>query len=125
MSRVLVVDDCADTTASFLLLARHWGHEPHAANDGQSAVALAAQVRPDVALVDVAMPGMDGFEVARRLRSLPGLEKALLVAVTGYDTEHDRRASREAGFDLHLVKPVDPEELERLLARTCTASPGP
>ena len=117
MSRVLVVDDCADTTATFLMLARRWGHEPHAANDGQSAVALAVRIRPDVALVDVAMPGMDGLEVARRLRSLPGLEKALLVAITGFGREEDRRRCREAGFDLHLLKPVDPAELERLLAR--------
>jgi CheY-like chemotaxis protein len=116
MCRVLVVDDCADTTATFLMLARRWGHEPHAANDGQSAVALAARVSPDVA-----MPGMDGFEVARRLRSLPGLEKALLVAVTGFGREEDRQRCREAGFDLHLLKPVDPAELERLLAR----HPGP
>jgi two-component system, chemotaxis family, CheB/CheR fusion protein len=117
MSRVLVVDDCADTTASFLMLARHWGHEPHAANDGPSAVALAARIRPDVALVDIAMPHMDGYEVARRLRALPGLEKALLVALTGCGTDEERRLGQEAGFHLYLLKPVDPNELERLLAR--------
>jgi CheY-like chemotaxis protein len=115
--RVLVVDDVADTAESVSLLLSAWGHEPHVANDGQSAVALAARVRPDVALVDVAMPGMDGFEVARRLRATPGLEKALLVAITGLGREEDRRRCLAAGFDLHLLKPVDPEELERLLAR--------
>jgi CheY-like chemotaxis protein len=116
MSRVLVVDDCADTTSSLALLLRAWGHEPHAANDGHSAVVLAARVRPDVALVDISMPGMDGYQVAGRLRALPGMGKALLVATTGHGAEDDRRASREAGFDLHLLKPVDPDELERLLS---------
>jgi two-component system, chemotaxis family, CheB/CheR fusion protein len=117
MSRALVVDDCPDTTDSFCSLLRLWGYDTRAANDGPAALTLAADFRPDVALVDVAMPLLDGFEVARRLRALPGLEKSLLVAMTGLGSEEDRRRCREAGFDLHLLKPVDPEELERLLAR--------
>jgi CheY-like chemotaxis protein len=78
---------------------------------------------PDVVLLDLGLPGMDGFEVARCLRRRPGFESVLLVAVTGYGQERDRQRTREAGFDLHLLKPVAPEELKRLL-RTAVRVPG-
>jgi CheY-like chemotaxis protein len=114
--RVLVVDDCTDTRESLRILLRLWGHEPAEAADGPAALELAAAFRPDAVLLDLAMPGMDGYEAARRLRRLPGLEHVLLIAATGHGQAQDRTASRAAGFDHHLVKPFDPVELERLLA---------
>src|SRR5262245_17562889 len=114
MSRALVVDDCPDTTDSFCWLLRLWGYDARAANDGPAALALAAEFRPDVALVDLAMPGMDGREVARRLRRLPGLRRLLIVGITGY-AGGGRRPCPEGDFDLCLLKPVEPDELRRLL----------
>jgi signal transduction histidine kinase len=114
--RVLVVDDNADAAESLALLLRLRGHDVHLAPDGPAALALAGQCAPDVVLLDLGLPGMDGHEVGRRLRLQPGLDKALVVALTGSGTEDDRRLSREAGFDHHVVKPIDPEELDRLLA---------
>src|SRR5262245_60876818 len=112
---VLVVDDCADMVASLALLLRAWGHLPQGARDGPEALRLAAGCPPDVVLLDVAMPGMTGWELARRLRQLPGLGPAVLVAVSGYAQEHDRLRSLEAGCDLHLSKPLDLERLRLLL----------
>jgi CheY-like chemotaxis protein len=114
--RVLVVDDCADTRDSLRILLRLWGHDTAEAADGPAALELAAAFRPAAALLDLAMPGMSGYEVAVRLRRLPGLEHVLLVAATGFGQARDLAASRAAGFDHHLVKPFDPAELERLLA---------
>ena len=114
--RVLVVEDHADTAESVAVLLRLHGHEVDVAPDGPTALRIAAQNPPDVALLDIGLPGMDGFEVARRLQERPG-KKPLLVAVTGYGQEEDRRRSEQAGIDLHLLKPVDPEELKQLLAR--------
>jgi CheY-like chemotaxis protein len=113
--RVLVVDDCPDTTASLALLLESWGHEARTAQDGEEALRLAAWC-PDVVLLDVAMPRMNGLEVARRLRALPGGEASWLVAVTGYCRAEDQERTRQAGFDLHLGKPVEPARLEALLA---------
>jgi two-component system CheB/CheR fusion protein len=115
MPRALVVDDCPGMTDAFCWLLRLWGYDARAANDGPAALAMAAEFRPDVALVDLVMPGMDGREVARRLRRLPGLEHALIVAVTGCAGGRGRRCP-EGDFDLSLLKPVDPDELRRLLA---------
>jgi two-component system CheB/CheR fusion protein len=114
MSRALVVDDCPDTTDSFCWLLRLWGYDARAANDGPAALALAAEFRPDVALVDLAMPGMDGRELARRLRRLPGLRRLLIVGTTGY-AGGGGRPCPEGDFDLCLLKPVEPDELRRLL----------
>jgi CheY-like chemotaxis protein len=116
MSRVLVVDDCADTTASLSFLLALWGHEVLAASDGASAVELAPGFRPDAALLDLCMPGMDGYEVAARLRSMPAARGALLVALTGLDGELSRRRAHDAGFHVYLPKPVEPDELRALLA---------
>jgi two-component system CheB/CheR fusion protein len=115
MPRALVVDDCSCLTDAFCWLLRLWGYDARAANDGPSALAVAAEFRPDVALVDIGMPGMDGHEVARRLRRLPGLRHALIVAVTGYISGRGRQCP-EGDFDLCLLKPVEPDELRRLLA---------
>jgi CheY-like chemotaxis protein len=124
--RVLVVDDCPDTTAALAILLRCWSHDVRVAHDGPAALETAAGFRPDVVLLDVGLPGMDGYEVARRLRGEVGLARALLVAVTGYGQEADR-LSREAGCDRHLLKPVDLDALQGLLAsspRTEAARPA-
>jgi len=113
---VLIVDDCKDTSASLAILVRLWGHEAHVALDGPAALQLAREVLPDVVLLDVGLVGMNGWEVAGRLRRLPGLDGVSLLVLSGFGTEEDVRRSREAGCDLHLVKPVEPEKLRRLLA---------
>jgi CheY-like chemotaxis protein len=114
--RILVVDDNVDAAESLALLLRIEGHEVHVAHDGPAALAAIAADRPDVVFLDIGMPVMNGYEVAQRLRKMPGLENLLLVAMTGWGQEEDRRRSQEAGFDYHLVKPADPEALRQLLA---------
>ena len=115
--RVLVVDDIRDAADTLALLVRIWGHQPLVAYDGPTALDLARTQAPDVALLDIGLQGgMDGYEVARRIRRLPGLDKVLLVAVTGYGREEDVTRCQDAGIDHHFVKPVDPVELELVLA---------
>jgi CheY-like chemotaxis protein len=114
--RVLVVDDCRDTTASTALLLRLWGCDVRVANDGPAALADAAAYPPDVVLLDLAMPCMDGCEVARRLRALPATAAVLLLSVSGYADPQHARLALAAGCDRHLSKPVDLEELRQLLA---------
>jgi CheY-like chemotaxis protein len=114
--RVLVVDDNRDSAESLAALLGVLGHEVHAAHDGREALELARRLAPDLVLLDIGMPGMSGHEVARRLRADAGLSDTVLIALTGYGSDNDRRASREAGFDGHLVKPIDFEALERILA---------
>jgi CheY-like chemotaxis protein len=113
---VLVVDDNADAADSLSLLVSLWGHRPLVAYDADTALALAAGERPDVILLDLGLPGTDGWQLARRLRSLPGLADVGLVAVTGYGRVVDREKSAAAGLDRHLLKPVEPSLLEQLLA---------
>jgi CheY-like chemotaxis protein len=115
--RVLVVDDCHDTTETMAMLFRLWGHDVRVAHDGPSALAQARGEPPDMVFLDIGLPGMDGYEVARRLRRQPGGGRVFLVALTGYGQEEDRRRAREAGFDAYLVKPVDPDALRELLAQ--------
>ena len=115
--RVLVVDDNADAAAMLEMLLRSLGHETRVANDGLDAVRIAVEFRPDIVLLDIGMPGLDGFEVARRLRALKRDRPMKIVAVTGWGQEADRERTREAGFDLHLVKPVDANELAQALGR--------
>ena len=116
-STVLIVDDNVHAASSLAMLVEHWGHSPRVAHDGAQALDMALAHRPEVVLLDIGLPGMDGLEVARRLRQSPGLDHALIVAMTGYGQDEDRRRSREAGFDHHLVKPVDLDQLEKLLVR--------
>src|SRR5690606_12271186 len=104
--RILVVDDNDDAAETLAELLRMLGHEVEVATDGPSALARVDAFVPDLGLVDLGLPVMDGFEVARRLRATVGLEGIPLVAVTGYGQERDRVAAREAGFDELLVKPV-------------------
>jgi two-component system CheB/CheR fusion protein len=113
---VLVVDDCHDTTDSLLMLLGLWGHVPYVAHDGPTAIREAALHSPDVVLLDIGLPGMNGWDVARRLRNQPETERALLVAMSGYGSTRDQVNSRNAGCDLHLLKPVAPDLLERLLS---------
>ncbi|MCI0642165.1 MAG: PAS domain S-box protein [Gemmataceae bacterium] len=113
---VLVVDDNVDQADSAALLLRMSGHEVRVAYSGPAALEAAIEYRPDIVLMDIGLPGMDGYEVARHLRQQPALKDTMLVAVTGYGQESDRRRSQEARFDHHLVKPVNPQELEGILA---------
>ncbi len=115
--RVLVVDDNVDAAESLAMMLSLLGHEVRAAHDGAAAVAVAGEWHPDVALLDIGLPDLTGYDVARRLRADLRLQRLVLVAVTGWGTEDDRRRSAEAGFDHHLTKPVDVHALERLLAR--------
>ncbi len=113
--RVLLVDDSADTVSGLADLLQEWGHTVRTAHDGLSGVEAAMSYQPEVVLLDIGLPGMNGFEVARRLRAEPSLRDALLIAVTGYGQDSDRRRSREAGFDHHLLKPLDFDRLRSLL----------
>jgi signal transduction histidine kinase/ActR/RegA family two-component response regulator len=117
--RILVVDDNEDS-ANVLgrMLRRLYGQEVEVAHDGPSALVLAEAFRPEVILLDIGLPGMDGYEVARRLRAMPGFEVVTLLALTGWGQEGDRQKSREAGFDHHLVKPVEPEAILELLTKS-------
>jgi CheY-like chemotaxis protein len=112
---VLVVEDHRDTAESLGLLLRLWGHRIRIARNGSEALELAAVSRPDVVFLDLALPGMDGWEVAQRLRRMPGQGRMLVAMVSGYGSREDRAHSQAAGCDLHLIKPVDPEVIQRLL----------
>ncbi|AKI99573.1 PAS domain S-box-containing protein [Archangium gephyra] len=112
--RVLLVEDNEDTREVLRELLEMWGHRVEVAEDGFKGVELFPSLRPHVALVDLGLPGMDGFQVARRIRESEGGRDVFLVALTGYSGEH-RTQAVEAGFNLHIVKPVKPDELERLL----------
>ncbi len=114
-ARVLVVDDYYDAADSQAMLLQLWGYHVRAVYSGAAAIEVARTYRPTVVLCDLSMPGMNGYEVARRLRQQLGLKNTLLVALTAYDEPEDYEHSRAAGFDYHLVKPVDPCQLEQLL----------
>lgn len=116
--RVLVVDDNIDAAETLAEMLRLLGHEVEVAHDGAAAIAAAAVAPPQVALLDLGMPVMDGYELARRLRELPQLGGVSLVALTGYGTDRERDRALQSGFDRHLVKPLDPELLARLLDET-------
>ena len=92
------------------------GHESRIAHDGPSALAMAADFRPHAVLLDIGLPGMNGYDVAAHLRQIPELSGVALIAMTGYGQEDDRRRTADAGFSHHLVKPVDPAVLERVIA---------
>jgi signal transduction histidine kinase/CheY-like chemotaxis protein len=114
--RILVADDNRDAADSLAMILRLGGHEVHVVRDGQEAFEAAAWFRPDVALLDIGMPRLNGYEAARRVRGQPWGEGVVLVAVTGWGQEEDKRRASENGFDHHLTKPVDPAALEKLLA---------
>jgi PAS domain S-box-containing protein len=114
--RVLVVDDNVDSAESIALLLELNGHEVRMAHDGPAALEMAYSFHPQVVVLDIGLPGMDGYEVARRLRSEAQMQNVILIALTGYGQSEDRQHSLAAGFNHHLVKPVDPEVLQTLIA---------
>jgi CheY-like chemotaxis protein len=113
--RVLVVDDNVDAANMLALLVRTLGGQVRSAHDGLSGIRAAAEFRPDVILLDIGMPGMDGYETCRRLRQRLG-NGPVIAAITGWGQERDQARALEAGFDAHFTKPADPAALERLLA---------
>jgi PAS domain S-box-containing protein len=123
--RILVVDDNRDSAETMAILLGLKGHAVRTAHDGVQAIETAQRFRPEVVLLDIGLPGGDGYEVARRLRSEAGLVGARLVATTGWGYPEDKRRAREAGFDLHLTKPVDMTQLERLLGSIEPSAPDP
>jgi CheY-like chemotaxis protein len=115
LHRTLVVDDDIDAAAALSLLLRLGGHATALAHDGLGALKAAAEFRPDIVLLNLGLPGMDGYEVARTIRGQPELGNPLLVAVTGSSDPQDRQHCIQAGFDEHLTKPVDISMIELLL----------
>jgi len=121
--RVLVVDDNVDTVLSFSMLLRASGHEVQTAHDGPAAVQAAIGYRPDIVLLDIGLPGLNGYEVAKQIRQHPELKHVVLVALTGYGQDSDRQASGQAGFTHHIVKPARFEELQKILATVAEQVP--
>jgi signal transduction histidine kinase/CheY-like chemotaxis protein len=123
--RVMLVDDHADARAMYSIVLQADGHIVYEAGDGDAALALFRRERPDIAVVDIGMPGMDGYELARRIRSMPEGWRVTLIALTGYGFPEDRERSQAAGFDRHLIKPVAPKDLsqamEQLVAHSTPA----
>jgi CheY-like chemotaxis protein len=115
--RVLVVEDNPEAAGSLALLLRLDGHAVRTAASGPAALAAAVAFRPQAVLLDIGLPGMDGYEVARKLRQQPGLENVLIIAVTGRERLEDKRQALEAGFNVYLVKPLDLGEIKQLLHR--------
>jgi two-component system CheB/CheR fusion protein len=114
--RVLVVEDSKDAAGLLVMLLKLWGYDVRDVHDGPAALVTARTYHPEVVLLDIGLPGLNGYDVARQLRRESDPNRPLIVAMTGYGNAEDRRRSQEAGFDHHLLKPVDPGELERLLA---------
>jgi CheY-like chemotaxis protein len=113
--RILIADDNADVAEAFEVMLRMLGHEVEVAHDGFQALEIAERYKPEVIVLDIGMPQLNGYDAARRIRQLPWSENSVLIALTGWGDEKDRRKSEEAGFDVHLVKPVDPVTLSNLL----------
>ena len=122
VTRILLIEDNSDAREALRALLELDGYEVHAGADGAEGLDLARTKAPEVALIDIGLPGFDGYEVARRMKSLP-VRPPIMIALTGYSEPEDRQRAKEAGFAAHLVKPVDPEDLTRLL--TTLEIPGP
>lgn len=114
--RILIVDDNVDTVLSFSMLLKETGNGVRTAHDGPTAVKIAMEYIPDVVLLDIGLPGLNGYEVAKQIRNQPSLKNVVLVALTGYGLESDRQASMEAGFNHHLIKPAKLEQVRKILA---------
>ena len=114
--RVLVVEDELITAESLTLFLRSWGHEVNLACNGPDALSMVSTFQPEVVLLDIGLPNMDGYEVALRLRRLPGMERCLLMALTGQGYEAEVRRFKEAGIDFHFLKPVEPALLREVLS---------
>ncbi len=122
--RIMVVDDSIDGASSMAILLQMQGHEVREAYDGASAIAAAIAFTPDVVLLDIGLPGIDGYQVARALRADARTAGALLIALTGYGQESDRIRTLDAGFDLHLVKPAVLDDIERIISADATTQPA-
>jgi CheY-like chemotaxis protein len=113
--RILVVDDSKDTAKSLSMLLSFAGHETSAAHDGFEAVEAARQFRPEVILLDISLPRMNGYDACRTIRAQPWGKDMILIALTGWGQEEDKHESKKAGFDFHMVKPIKLADFERLL----------
>jgi CheY-like chemotaxis protein/two-component sensor histidine kinase len=122
--KILVVDDNRDGAEAMALYLEDLGHEVAVAADGATGLAMAERLRPQLVLLDIGMPGMDGYEVARRLRAEPWSRNVVMLAISGYDSEEDRQRSLAAGCDEHLVKPVEPQSIVKFLASHGRRDPG-
>jgi len=114
--KILVVDDNPDSATSMAMMLSMMGHETRTAHDGEAALATAEQFRPQVVLLDIGLPKLNGYEVAQRIRQAEWGTAMFLVAITGWGQDEDRRRSEDVGMDLHMVKPVEPGALDRVLA---------
>jgi CheY-like chemotaxis protein len=123
MLRILIVDDNVDAANTIAMLLSEYGHHVSTEHDAQSAIDRAGREHPQALLLDIGLPDMDGYELARRMRAMPETARALYIALTGYGQSKDREQSTDAGFDHHLVKPVDMLALSRLLAHADARSP--
>jgi CheY-like chemotaxis protein len=115
--RVLVVEDNIDAQDMLRMLLEMWGHEVSTASDGAAGIDAIKSEQPDIAVVDIGLPVADGYELAQRVRSEADGKRPLLIALTGYGAPEQRTRALECGFDLHLVKPVEPEQLARLIGQ--------
>ena len=118
----MIVDDNVDSAVSLAMLLQLQRHDVHVAHDGEEAIGAVRRHRPEIVFLDIGLPVLDGYEVARRLRHEQGPEALFLVALTGYGQEEDRQHAEEAGFNMHLVKPVDLDVLQRILSREVSIS---
>jgi CheY-like chemotaxis protein len=119
---VLIADDNADAAESLAMLLRLEGHEVTVVANGRQAVSAVSELQPEFALLDIGMPDMDGYEVARQLRQIPLRASLTLIAVTGWGREGDKALATQAGFDYHFTKPIEPDELFELLRRNENAA---
>ena len=122
--KILVVDDNPDSALSMAMMLSIMGHETRTAHDGESAVASAETFLPEVVLLDIGLPKLNGYEVAQRIRGQAWGESMFLIAVTGWGQDEDRQRSSEVGLNVHMVKPVEPSALEKLLATLPGTPPG-
>lgn len=120
---MLVVDDNQDAAVSLAMMLNIMGNETRTAHDGLEAVRVALEFKPDLVLLDIGMPRLNGYDACRRIREQPGGSDTILVALTGWGQDEDRQRSKAAGFDGHMVKPVDPAALQLFLAGAKTPPP--
>jgi two-component system CheB/CheR fusion protein len=123
--RVLIVDDYPDAAESMSFLVRYWGHDVRVSGDGRSALEMAASYQPDVVLLDLLLPEINGYEVARRLSRQEGAPKPIVVSLSGQSREEDRRNALEAGCIQHWVKPIEPDDLRQFLEACAAAKVRP
>jgi CheY-like chemotaxis protein len=115
--RILVIDDNKDAAQILGMVLEMSGHEVHLGYDGEQAVAMARDLLPEIALVDIGLPKLNGYGVAQNIRAEPWGEKMVLIALTGWGQEEDKRRAIAAGFNFHLTKPVDPDQVDALIAQ--------